>query len=368
MEAFATSYGLTFSDFRSLLQSNRYLVAGSSALANYLEQEGQEAGYTPNDLDIWVEGPVGVEHATDLSYLSHPNVSAMVHFIIRSGYNILEQPESKMDDPYHQSLNRIQRVFYFTHPDRQTHIQLILVRSSNLFAYIYEHFDLNICMSWYNATSDRFHTVWPEEVLSRSLRVVRNEEKPRTQARIEKYTERGFRRKEAPPMVNLAEDEREILYMEDKPWDLRERTAFDCIQYEERPIVDFLKESPWNILLKSGDTYYAFHRKQLLDCMEKKKVQVSDYGYLFDTPFNQSLNEIQIESLKYSDFTIYELTPAYSITLDQVNQKSVYDLQCYSLADREKPVCRITMYSYPLERVISAVDNDVEEEEVDDEE
>jgi len=59
MNAFATSYGLPFAEFRTLLQDTRYLVAGSSALANYLAQEGQDPGFTPNDMDVWIEGPIG---------------------------------------------------------------------------------------------------------------------------------------------------------------------------------------------------------------------------------------------------------------------------------------------------------------------
>lgn len=360
MDAFATQYGLNFTDFHALLRDSRYLVAGSSALANYLLQEGQEPGFVPNDMDLWVEGPVGVEHATDRSYLCHPPVATMTQFLLRSGYQV--QEKNNIDESYHESLNRIQRVFYFQHPEHNTHIQLILVRSQNLLHYIYQHFDLTICMSWYNAEQDTFQTVFPEDAINRLIMVMRNEELPRTQDRIRKYTERGFTQEEDPPITNLEMDERDILYSE-APWELRDKTAFDCIEYEEKSIVDFLKESPWNILLKSGETYYAFHRQKLLDCMVKKRMNVHNYGDLFDTPFNQSLNESQMESLRYRDFSIYELTPAYSLTLDEVHQKSVYDLKCYSIADRPKPVCRITMYSYPIERVVYAQNSDEDAEE-----
>lgn len=367
MNAFATQYGLNFAEFRQLLTHSPYLVAGSSALANYLAQEGQDPGFTPNDMDIWIEGPVGVYYATDRSYLCHPPVATMTQFLLRSGYQIQDQVESKLDEPYHQSLNRIQRVFYFQHPQQNTHVQLILVQSQNLLHYIYQHFDLSICMSWYNADQDKFQTVFPEDTLGRVLLVMRNEDKPRTQDRIRKYMERGFKQEEEPPITNLEKDERDILYSED-PWELRDKTAFDCIELEDRPVVEFLKESPWHILLKSGETYYAFHRQRLLDCMKKKRITVKKYGDLFDTPFNQSLNEIQLESLRYSDFSIYELTPSYSLTLDDVHQKSVFDLHCYSIADRPKPVCRMTMYSYPLERVIEAHDEVDDNEEEDNEE
>lgn len=363
MNAFAAHYGLPFEEFRSLLQNSPYLVAGSSALANYLAQEGQDPGFSPNDMDIWIEGPIGVSHASYRSYFLHPPTADMTQFLLRSGYQIQEDGESKMDEPYHHSLNHIQRVFYFQHPQRQTHIQLILVRSQNLLHYVYQHFDLNICMSWYNAEKNIFETTFPEDVLDRQIVVMRGEDKPRTQDRIRKYIERGFMLEEEPPITNLAKDERDILYTED-PWELRDKTAFDCIEYEEKPIVDFLKESPWNILLKSGETYYAFHRKKLLDCMKQKCMTIQHYGDLFDTPFNQSLNECQLESLRYRDFSIYELTPAYTLTLDQVHQKSVFHLQCYSIADRPKPICRITMYSYPLERVVYAQNEASQEDDL----
>lgn len=355
MNAFVTSYGLPFAEFRTLLQDARYLVTGSSALANYLAQEGQDPGFTPNDMDIFVEGPIGTERASDRSYLCYSPVAAMTQFLLRNGYQIQDHVESKMDDPYHQNVSRIQRVFYFQHPEQSTHIQLILVRSQNLLHYIYQHFDLNICMSWYDAEKDAFQTTFPEDVLDRQIVVMRNEDRPRTQDRIRKYIERGFMLEEDPPITNLEKDDRDVLY-NDAPWELRDKTAFDCIEYEERSIVDFLKESPWNILLKSGETYYAFHRQKLMDCMMKKRLPVENYGDLFDTPFNQSLNECQLESLRYRDFSIYELVPAYSLTLDHIHQKSIYDLRCYSIADRPKPVCRITMYSYPLERVVDAYD------------
>jgi hypothetical protein len=368
MESIAATYGLPFNEFNTLLWSSSYLLSGSSALAGFMEQEGVAPSFTPNDLDIFVTGPIGVEAATDRSFLCHPVTNEMSTFLLRSGYQLCDPAsmESKLDsDPYEKAITRIQRVFHYHHPLHHTHIQLIMVNTMDLHTYLLKNVDLSVCMVWYEAVTDGFIAVYGEDILAHRMKrnMLVTIASSHAEDRIAKYITRGFRMEYAvPPKTNLARDEREILFT-DQPWQLRGQTAFDCVAYEDVSIHDFLKESPWNIVLKAGETYYAFHRTQLIEFMEKRHTKIEGQGMIYETPYNQTLNETQMELLKYCDFSIYELQHAYDMTIQRgasTMEKAMYHMECYSISNREKPILRMTVWAFPEER-------DVEEENADDE-
>ena len=66
MENFITSYGLPFHDFQELLKKTGAVVAGSAALALYLQQESIDAGFIPNDMDIFVHRPCPCDQCNPL--------------------------------------------------------------------------------------------------------------------------------------------------------------------------------------------------------------------------------------------------------------------------------------------------------------
>lgn len=363
MESIAATYGFSSAEFNQLLMSPSYLLTGSAALAAFMEQEGEAPSFTPNDLDILVTGPIGVEVATDRSFLLHPATNKLATFLLRNGYQMKDtvSAESKLDsDPYRASITRIQRVFQYEHPIHQTHIQLIMVNATDLNMMMMKTFDLSVCMVWYDALTEYFLAVYAEDIMAHRMKLnTLADPSPYTEERIAKYMARGFRMEhEKPPKTNMARDEREILFT-DKPWHLRGHKAFDCVAYDEHPLDAFLKESPWNIVLKAGETYYAFHRAQLLDYMEEHSMRITDKGRVYDTPYHQTLNETQMEMLKYCDFSIYHLQQAYSVTLQRhgvTQEKSLYHMECYSIADREKPMLRMTVWAHPEERDVDDMD------------
>lgn len=57
MDALITSLGFDAAEFRKHLADANGIVAGSAVLAEFLRANGQDAGYEPGDIDIWIYRP-----------------------------------------------------------------------------------------------------------------------------------------------------------------------------------------------------------------------------------------------------------------------------------------------------------------------
>ena len=335
MNALISSYGINFSEFQRTLRDLNGTVAGSAALAAYLKQEGIDPGFEPNDLDIFISG-----HWTSyynvrqqLKYRIKP-YDTISGFLASYGYSPTAKFGNNNDaDVYYGSLNRIQKVTSFQNADGKE-IQVIVIDHRKIIDYIKYDFDLSGCITWYCTVTDRFRTLKPELTKRKLMYVThinhREKDQAKTTLRIEKYTTRGFKIIPKPCPHKDSYDFRTEL--SDKKFDGID--AIDIFTLDEMPLRDFLATSDCNIILKAGEQHYAFERMPLWDYMGKKNTYIGHpIGYVYETPFNQCITEDAVVHLKYSDYSIYELVPAYSTATNGGKVKSLFHLNCYSTKD-----------------------------------
>jgi hypothetical protein len=151
----------------------------------------------------------------------------------------------------------------------------------------------------------------------------------KTKKRAEKYTSRGFKLTEKPCPFIDSRDPRDSL-SHNKFNDIE---VTDIFTLDDCSIRDYLQKSDWNIVLKAGEAYYAFNRKSLMDYMNKKCTNIGRIGKVYETPFNQCITLEGYHQLRYADYTIYELTSAYSVPTYGGRVKSLFHLSCYSIKD-----------------------------------
>jgi hypothetical protein len=336
MESFLADYDIDFPRFQHLLQRTPSLLAGSAALALYLKENGIDPGYEPGDMDIWV-----LEYDVSGTMME----TLFRHFLFEFGYyfqNVFENEENNNGQYDFQNFttNHIIKVLSFIN-DRQKKIQIIVIRVQPLKEYICHAFDLSICVSWWNAQNNTFETLSPltkQRHMYISSPYLQEQEaadnrSKKLDKRLQKYIDRGFTLCEPPCPALHHTDDRLALQVETHP--LHAKIAFDLFAYEDVNICEFLKSS-WHIIVKAGDTFQAFHRKTLFDYMGTRQSNVMVVGDIYDTPNNQSITSRARDTLLYSDFSIYELCPEYSVTIHPASQKSLFTLRCYSVAEWEE--------------------------------
>lgn len=326
MNALISSYGISFSEFQRTLRALNGTVAGSAALAAYLKQEGIDPGFEPNDLDIFIPGDAAWPRTNRSN-----SYNTMSTFLASYGYYRNDKFGVIDNNGYYGSINRIQKVTSFTNTDGKE-IQVIVIDTRKIIDYINYNFDLSGCMTWYCTVTDCFKTRDPELTRRKQIYITHinptEKERAKTAVRVEKYISRGFKIIPKPcPYMDRYDSRIELT---DKQFDGIE--AIDIFTLEEMPIRDFLAKSDWNIILKAGEQHYAFERKSLYDYMSKKNTNLdgNPVGYIYETPFNQCITEDALNQIRYSDFSIYELVPAYSITIGNGRVKSLFHLNCYS--------------------------------------
>lgn len=131
--------------------------------------------------------------------------------------------------------------------------------------------------------------------------------------------------------------------------------VYNIFTLEELCIREFLRSSgscsgsgnyrsnEWNIILKAGATYFGFDRDELIQFMSTKKVYLSVLEEdVYETPFNQCITKEAFIHLKYADYTIYELVPAYTETVDGTI-KSLFNCRCYSVKQWVRGGANITL-------------------------
>jgi len=315
MENFITSYGLPFHDFQELLKSEGAVIAGSSALALYLEQEGIDAGFIPNDMDIFVRRPCPCDQCNPL-----------VQFVRKHGFkktdkfdcNVIAAENARA---YYSSMGDIRNVVSYMNDDGKE-VQVISLNSEgHIKDYIIDHFDLSMCATWWDG--DGFYTVDSE---STKRKIMYRMTKPsdldyvetKIQARIEKYLMRGFRFDNDGVDTDMEEV------------DYSKISVYDMMTLEDIPLTVFLLISHSNIVLKVREQYYGFDRKTLVDYMVGKRVQVSDWVEIFETPYRQYISSANMNLVKSDVFRIYKLCDESSVPF-RGGMVSIYDVKAFTI-------------------------------------
>lgn len=338
MNALISSYGIDFVAFQNILRRVEGIVAGSSALAAYLKQEGIEPGFEPNDIDIFIPGYI--EYVRDdrgrpvAGQYVIKSLKAMKDFLAPYGFTENDK-FGTIDNPatsYYGTLAGIQKVTSFTNPSGKE-IQVIVIQSLTILEHIQKDFDLSACITWYDLYNNTFKTFDPVTTMKKEMYLMRvadtDEFHAKNKARAEKYISRGFKLIEKPcPFVDKRDPRDQLSHKKFEGIDV-----MDIFTLDEMPITDYLQKSPWNIVLKAGETYYAFNRKALMDYMNTKSTSVGRIGKVCETPFNQCITLEGYHQLRYADYSIYELTPAYSVPTYGDRVKSLFHLGCYSVKD-----------------------------------
>lgn len=325
MQAFLASYGISFEGFRALIDKTRGVVAGSAPLALFLAQEGIDAGFSPSDLDIWV-------HDNETSYVSpgvvnrHSNLHLYTELLNDNGFAVKRQ-FVPMESEEYENLHHITRILFFYKGDKM--VQVIFLNVSKLYRYILENFDLSVCMTWWNARTDRFETMWPletprKEMYRYPMKSERLNAVVRGSARVEKYKARGFTLLERP-CAELTERDRRVSVAA-----LEGQTAFDIFAYEDVDAAEFLKVSTHHILLRVGEQFYAYHRRALHTYFTNHLHVHAQLGELADTPHKQTVLSSAAMEMQYSDYSIAELVPCYTVGSGN-QQKSIYAARMYTV-------------------------------------
>lgn len=313
MENFITSYGLLFHDFQELLKKTGAVVAGSAALALYLKQEGIDAGFIPNDMDIFVRRPCPCDQCNPL-----------VQFVRIHGFkktdkfdcNVIAAENARA---YYSSMGDIRNVVSYMNDDGKEVQVISLSSDSDIKDYITDHFDLSICATWWDA--EGFHTV-DSELTKRKImyRMTKPSDldylETKIQSRIEKYLLRGFR------FDNEGVDAAMI--------DYSKISAYDMMNLEDIPLSDFLLRSPSNIVIKVRKQYYAFDRKTLINYMVGKRAYINDWVEIFETPYRQYLSGANMNLIRSDVFRIYELCDESSVPF-RGGMISIYDVKAFTV-------------------------------------
>ena len=329
MESFLAEYHIDFLPFQALLRETPSLVAGSSALALYLKCNGIDPDYTPGDIDIWIEEYASNGRRVDTMFLN---------FLFTQGYSLQKVFEHHdADNGQYNFQNHNIRSVVSLIDEHERKIQVITIGERNLKEYIAKAFDLSCCVSWWNATTTMFETLSPELTLQKKMyisnKTLQNQyaveaRSIKMDVRITKYANRGFQLEELPCAVFEQADDRSVLSNES----FVGLSAFDLFSYEDVSLSEFLQASAWNIVIKAGDTFQAFHRKQLYTYMVGRETRVSSLEYIYDTPNNQTILQCAVEMLLFADYSIYELCSEYSVSISPNKQKSMFTLKCYTVA------------------------------------
>lgn len=162
--------GINYNKFRKVIMDTDALVAGSAALALYMDQEGMFRTWAPRDIDIFVW---------------HSKQGRIHSLLIQSGYKNITGEEKR----YYKLDGRLVVTTYYK--EGCTLVQVIGVTSTpNMRKFIKAHFDLNICMTYWNPYTHMFEAVDAYNTKRREIDALNP--KKGIDRRITKYVQRGF--------------------------------------------------------------------------------------------------------------------------------------------------------------------------------
>ena len=287
MQTLLSSY-FPYAPFRDLLAEVGGVIAGSAALAAYLTEHNVPS-FVPADLDIWIRGAPRTNKQIGISVLWR-----VQNHLERQGYYLTH---------YHHDCDYASAdVTEIISMAKGTHRLQLIGTVKNPVEYITESFDLSACITWWDPTTEEIETLYPADTQRKIIYLMHTSEEPRHHERVQKYVERGFRVLDAPPLHEIAMDPLEDLTA------LKGITAFDVVALEDVDAVEYVTASRWNILIRVGDTYYAYHREQLLEHLRDHSTH-EIFGRVSTLPHRQAIMARGIAHLAQSDFTVYELKP-----------------------------------------------------------
>jgi hypothetical protein len=100
-----------------------------------------------------VETPYDIQ-GSFMSFMGQQDISKIFHFLIRAGYNAIDS-ERRFEE-----LHNMKFAIELLHPTNKR-INLIVIRYRNLHEYIYTHFDLSGCMTWWEANTNTLQIMYP---------------------------------------------------------------------------------------------------------------------------------------------------------------------------------------------------------------
>ena len=333
MDRLLTTYGLPYAPFRDALQESKGVVAGSAALAVYLEEHHVEAGYTPNDMDVWLPVTSSNTLLSDVLY--------------DAGYILLRLFQH--NDHYAEQIRHVTKILTFQHPAHSTTIQIIHVDTYDVIhRHIIPHFDISVCMTWWDPILEAADTFIPEMTLKKQMLLPCMTDScitdpQRFRARVEKYKARGFVAVEPPPSAETAPDARS----RDALTAWKGKMAFDVVSYEDVDVVEHLAASEWNILLTVHESLYAFERRALFDYLKTHGICDRRHGWLYDTPYRHTVTEDACASLLVADHSVYELIGGQTYETTRGTTKTLYTVRAYSLEEWTKARPR-RIFPHPL--------------------
>jgi hypothetical protein len=332
MNSMITSYNIDYSTFKNIISETGAIVAGSFALAGYLKQEGIEAGYEPGDMDIFIYGGQFCNSChTYHEDRNDDNIIKLISFIESNGYKDCRKVDSfgiiPKDEDYYNSISKIVNVASYINNSGKE-IQIIAIGVKDIIHHIKTDFDLTCCVSWYDASTNTFQTLKPLLTKNKQMSIIRDIPDDKTLARIEKYKLRGFIVVEKPCPAKLLPDPKidieKLVGLE----------ACDIINLEDVKVKDYLAASDWNMILKIGDSFYAFNRKDLYEAMKNRDSSNRHYeDVLYETPLRQSISSKARDIMLFSDYSIFELVSPQTVNYGYDNKKSttVYSVICYTV-------------------------------------
>lgn len=322
MEPLLAPYQLPFEAFRALVTEHDMLVTDHIALDGFFHQNGMESFLTTDTMTIWVSQEQGVE-------------DPLLAFLTDHRYTVFEThmygDENDGVFPYHKKI-------ITEHPNGAFIVIIYVVPAKgNLLSLLITYLPLSTT-SWWESDSDQFFTGWEELTLQKKVFVKGmgpledpteiGQYSPRCQEILGWLVFFGFQICEEPCVYVEEEDKREVLEKEDP---FAGMNAFDLMSYEEVGCRDYLRASPWNILLQVGDTFHAYDRRVLSRMMMQKEI-VARGHHFFTTPHHQSVHESALIDLRSSDYSVVELVHAYDATLNATHHvTSIYHVNFYSV-------------------------------------
>jgi hypothetical protein len=308
MNTLVESWGINFDGFKGVLRHADAAVIGGAALYVYFKQQPLDPGFKPSNIDIFVP-----------TNATQSQIKSITDFLEASGFHMVQEENADW-------------IIILQDESGQHSIRIKMVYCEDVVQHILRYGNLSASMSWWRPAS-RIYIGWAmttngpaikckEMYLVDPVSDIGNMEKL-----IQEYTAYGFKLVEHPcPAIEKRDLRAEI--DSDKFKDI---DAFNIFTLEDMPLQDFLRASEYNIVLKTGERYYAFDRRVLMAYMKKKEITVNSYvGKVYETPLNQCIPLLAFEQLAYADYSIYELKSAYSVEFNS-GLKSLFNLHCYSL-------------------------------------
>jgi hypothetical protein len=319
MEAHIESYGLDVALFKEVMTATGAYIAGSMALAAYLEVNGCES-FEPGDMDIFVSNSTYLAVNGYGQTVTRFRVSELSALLRNQGY----REEVTRGSPYYGSVNKIENVTtYSKQIDKVRKIQIVSMCESADMLETVQNMDMSMCSTWWSPTEldtvDSYHTL--KRIFYRLEDTQEN--------RVQKYLERGFTEIALKDRLiyDIRVDARNHLY------DFLDRTATDVIRYEEVNIAEFLMESRKNIVVKVAEQWSAYDRDELSKYMGEHQFEFEE-DMLYDTPFRQSVIDSDVYHIMYADYSIFELVPQRTILVGN-EMKTQYEMRRYSTEEWE---------------------------------